>query len=90
MIAKKAGKIINICSLMSELGRETVGRLCFSQRWFENADQKPGFRMGEYNIQVNGLGPGYIATPQTAPLRTPGHPFNEFIIAKLPQPVGNT
>ena len=39
---------------------------------------------GEKNIQCNGIGPGYIETPQTAPLRVPGHPFNEFIIGKTP------
>ncbi len=39
---------------------------------------------GGYNIQCNGIGPGYIATPQTAPLREEGHPFNSFIIAKTP------
>ena len=44
---------------------------------------------GEYNIQCNGIGPGYIATPQTAPLREiqpdgSRHPFDQFIIAKTP------
>ena len=44
---------------------------------------------GEYNIQCNGIGPGYIATPQTAPLRErqadgSRHPFDSFIIAKTP------
>ena len=44
---------------------------------------------GEYNIQCNGIGPGYIATPQTAPLRErqpdgSRHPFDSFICAKTP------
>ena len=44
---------------------------------------------GEANIQCNGIGPGYIATPQTAPLRETQpdgsrHPFDQFIIAKTP------
>ena len=39
---------------------------------------------GCYNIQCNGLGPGYIATPQTDPLRVEGNPFNDFIISKTP------
>jgi len=33
---------------------------------------------------VNGIGPGYIETPQTAPLREPGHPFNQFIVGRTP------
>jgi gluconate 5-dehydrogenase len=37
-----------------------------------------------YNIQVNGIGPGYFATAQTAPIRVDGHPFNEFIIKRTP------
>ena len=44
---------------------------------------------GMHNIQCNGLGPGYIATPQTAPLREKQpdgspHPFDSFILAKTP------
>lgn len=84
MIAKKAGKIINICSMMSELGRETVAAYASAKGGLKMLTKNLASEWGEYNIQVNGLGPGYIATPQTAPLRTPGHPFNEFIIAKTP------
>lgn len=84
MIAKKSGKIINICSMMSELGRETVAAYASAKGGLKMLTRNLASEWGEYNIQVNGLGPGYIATPQTAPLRTPGHPFNEFIIAKTP------
>lgn len=84
MIAKKAGKIINICSMMSELGRETVAAYASAKGGLKMLTKNLASEWGEFNIQVNGLGPGYIATPQTAPLRTPGHPFNEFIIAKTP------
>ena len=38
----------------------------------------------KYNIQVNGIGPGYFATEQTAPIRVAGHPMNEFIISRTP------
>jgi len=37
-----------------------------------------------HNVQINGIGPGYIATAQTEPLRVDGHPFNEFIIHRTP------
>lgn len=84
MIAKKAGKIINICSMMSELGRETVAAYASAKGGLKMLTKNLASEWGEFNIQVNGLGPGYIATPQTAPLRTTGHPFNEFIIAKTP------
>jgi gluconate 5-dehydrogenase len=84
MIKKKAGKIINICSMMSELGRETVAAYASAKGGLKMLTRSLASEWGGFNIQVNGLGPGYIATPQTAPLRTPGHPFNEFIIAKTP------
>jgi gluconate 5-dehydrogenase len=84
MIAKGAGKIINICSMMSELGRETVSAYAAAKGGLKMLTKNLACEWAEHNIQVNGIGPGYIATPQTAPLREPGHPFNEFIIAKTP------
>jgi len=84
MISKKAGKIINICSMMSELGRETVSAYAAAKGGLKMLTKTLASEWGGFNIQVNGLGPGYIATPQTAPLRTTGHPFNDFIISKTP------
>lgn len=84
MMKKKAGKIINICSMMSELGRETVSAYAAAKGGLKMLTKNMASEYGEYNIQCNGLGPGYIATPQTAPLREEGHPFNSFIIAKTP------
>ncbi len=84
MIKKKAGKIINICSMMSELGRETVSAYAAAKGGLKMLTKNLACEWAEHNIQVNGLGPGYIATPQTAPLRTDGHPFNNFIISKTP------
>ena len=84
MIKKGHGKIINICSMMSELGRETVSAYAAAKGGLKMLTKNIAAEYGEYNIQCNGLGPGYIETPQTAPIRTPGHPFNEFIIAKTP------
>jgi gluconate 5-dehydrogenase len=84
MIKKGAGKIINICSMMSELGRETVSAYAAAKGGLKMLTRNIASEYGEFNIQCNGLGPGYIETPQTAPIRVAGHPFNEFIIAKTP------
>jgi gluconate 5-dehydrogenase len=84
MIKKGGGKIINICSMMSELGRETVSAYAAAKGGLKMLTRNIASEYGEFNIQCNGLGPGYIATPQTAPLRTEGHPFNSFIISKTP------
>ncbi|SCP98185.1 gluconate 5-dehydrogenase [Anaerobium acetethylicum] len=84
MIKKGHGKIINICSMMSELGRETVSAYAAAKGGLKMLTKNIASEYGEFNIQCNGLGPGYIATPQTAPLREEGHPFNSFIIAKTP------
>lgn len=84
MIKKGAGKIINICSLMSELGRETVSAYAAAKGGLKMLTRNLASEWGEFNIQVNGIGPGYIATPQTAPLRVEGHPFNSFILGRTP------
>ena len=89
MIRKGQGKIINICSMMSELGRETVSAYAAAKGGLKMLTRNIASEYGEYNIQCNGIGPGYIATPQTAPLREiqpdgTRHPFDQFIIAKTP------
>ncbi|MCR4920427.1 MAG: gluconate 5-dehydrogenase [Bacteroidaceae bacterium] len=83
------GKIINICSMMSELGRETVSAYAAAKGGLKMLTRNMASEYGAWNIQCNGIGPGYIATPQTAPLREPQpdgsrHPFDAFIIAKTP------
>ncbi len=89
MIAKGGGKIINICSMMSELGRETVSAYAAAKGGLKMLTRNIASEYGEYNIQCNAIGPGYIATPQTAPLRElqpdgERHPFDKFIISKTP------
>ncbi len=84
MVTKRKGKIINICSMMSELGRETVSAYASAKGGLKMLTKNIASEYGKYNIQCNGLGPGYIATPQTAPLREPGVPFNDFIIGRTP------
>jgi gluconate 5-dehydrogenase len=84
MIKRGGGKIINICSMMSELGRETVSAYAAAKGGLKMLTRNIASEYGSQNIQCNGIGPGYIETPQTAPLREPGHPFNSFILAKTP------
>ena len=89
MIKKGQGKIINICSMMSELGRETVSAYAAAKGGLKMLTKNICSEYGEHNIQCNGIGPGYIATPQTAPLRErqedgSRHPFDSFIISKTP------
>ena len=89
MIERGGGKIINVCSMMSELGRETVSAYASAKGGLKMLTRNIASEYGEYNIQCNGIGPGYIATPQTAPLRERDadgnrHPFDSFIVAKTP------
>ena len=89
MKQKGHGKIINICSMMSELGRETVSAYAAAKGGLKMLTRNICSEFGEFNIQCNGIGPGYIATPQTAPLRErqpdgSRHPFDSFIVAKTP------
>ena len=84
MIARKKGKIINICSMMSELGRNTVGAYAAAKGGLKMLTQNMATEWAKHNIQINGIGPGYFATSQTAPIRVDGHPFNDFIINRTP------
>lgn len=90
MLAKGHGKIINICSMMSELGRETVSAYAAAKGGLKMLTKNIASEYGEHNIQCNAIGPGYVATQQTAPLREKQadgsrHPFDQFIISKTPQ-----
>ncbi|MBQ7881465.1 MAG: gluconate 5-dehydrogenase [Treponema sp.] len=89
MIKKGGGKIINICSMMSELGRETVSAYAAAKGGLKMLTRNICAEYGAQNIQCNGIGPGYIATPQTAPLREKQadgsrHPFDQFICGRTP------
>lgn len=89
MIKKGYGKIINACSMMSELGRETVSAYAAAKGGLKMLTKNICSEYGQYNIQCNAIGPGYIATPQTAPLRAKQAdgsmaPFDRFIRSKTP------
>lgn len=84
MIQRGGGKIINICSMMSELGRDTVSAYSSAKGGLKMLTKSMATEWAKFNIQTNGIGPGYFATSQTAPIRVNGHPFNEFIISRTP------
>lgn len=84
MIERKAGKVINICSMMSELGRNSVGAYAAAKGGLKMLTQNMATEWAKHNVQVNGIGPGYFATSQTAPIRVDGHPFNDFIVNRTP------
>lgn len=84
MIKRESGKIINICSMMSQLGRNTVGAYAAAKGGLVMLTKNMATEWARFNIQVNGIGPGYFATSQTAPIRVDGHPFNDFIINRTP------
>lgn len=84
MVRRRSGKIINICSMMSELGRNTVSAYAAAKGGLKMLTKNLATEWAKHNIQVNGIGPGYFATEQTAPIRVNGHPFNDFIISRTP------
>ncbi len=84
MIERGRGKVINICSMMSELGRDSVGAYAAAKGGLKMLTRNMATEWARHNIQVNGIGPGYFATEQTAPIRKDGHPFNEFIVSRTP------
>lgn len=84
MMARKSGKIINMCSMMSELGRPSVGAYAAAKGGLKMLTKNMASEWAKHNIQINGIGPGYFATEQTAPIRVDGHPFNEFILKRTP------
>jgi gluconate 5-dehydrogenase len=84
MIQRGGGKIINICSMMSELGRDSVSAYAAAKGGLKMLTKNMATEWAKFNIQTNGIGPGYFATTQTAPIRVDGHPFNDFIISRTP------
>jgi len=84
MIQRGGGKIINICSMMSELGRDSVSAYAAAKGGLKMLTKNMATEWAKFNIQTNGIGPGYFATSQTTPIRVDGHPFNEFIVSRTP------
>jgi len=84
MIEKRAGKIINMCSMMSVYGRNSVSAYASAKGGLKLLTANMCCEWAKHNIQVNGIGPGYIATAQTAPIREGGHPFNDLVMTRTP------
>ena len=84
MVNRGGGKVINICSLMSELGRDSVGAYAAAKGGLKMLTRNMATEWARHNIQVNGIGPGYFATEQTRPIRVEGNPLNEFIVDRTP------
>lgn len=84
MIEKRGGKIINLCSMMSIYGRNSVSAYAAAKGGLKLLTQNMCCEWAKYNIQINGIGPGYIATFQTAPIRVDGHPFNNLVMTRTP------
>lgn len=84
MIARGNGKIINMCSMMSELGRNTVSAYAAAKGGLKMLTRNMATEWAKHNVQINGIGPGYFATSQTEPIRVDGHPFNDFILNRTP------
>lgn len=85
MVARgSGGKVINICSMMSELGRSSVGAYAAAKGGLKMLTRNMATEWAKHNVQVNGIGPGYFATSQTEPIRVAGHPMNDFIISRTP------
>jgi gluconate 5-dehydrogenase len=84
MIAGRSGKIINMCSMMSVYGRNTVSAYASAKGGLKLLTANMACEWAKYNLQINGIGPGYIATSQTAPIRENGHPFNDLVMTRTP------
>ncbi|MFV0505699.1 MAG: gluconate 5-dehydrogenase [Bacteroidales bacterium] len=84
MIEKRSGKIINMCSMMSVYGRNSVSAYASAKGGLKLLTANMCCEWAKYNIQINGIGPGYIATSQTAPIRENGHPFNDLVMTRTP------
>ncbi len=84
MIKKRSGKIINMCSMMSVYGRNSVSAYASAKGGLKLLTANMTCEWAKYNVQINGIGPGYIATEQTAPIREGNHPFNDLVMTRTP------
>ncbi len=84
MIERRQGKIINMCSMMSVYGRQNVSAYAAAKGGLKLLTENMTCEWAKYNLQINGIGPGYIATAQTAPIRVNGHPFNDLVMTRTP------
>ena len=82
MIQRKSGKIINICSLSSERSRPTLGPYAASKGGLKMLTKAMAVDWAKYNIQVNGIGPGYFLTAMMTPAKDPS--FHDWVRSRTP------
>ena len=83
MISLKRGKIINICSVMSELGRQTTGPYTAAKGGLKMLTRAMAVEWARYNIQINAIGPGYFMTEMTKPLANDAE-FDGWVKGRTP------
>ena len=83
MIERRRGKIVNICSLMSEVSRPKTASYSASKGGLKMLTKAMALELAQHNIQVNGIGPGYFITEMTQPLADDA-PFDEWLRARTP------
>jgi gluconate 5-dehydrogenase len=83
MIERKSGKIINICSMMSEVSRPTIGAYTASKGGVKQLTKSMAVEWAKHNIQSNGIGPGYILTDMNRPL-IEDRKFDAWVCARTP------
>ena len=83
MIARRAGKIINTCSVMSEVCRPTTANYAAAKGGLKMLTRAMATEWAKHNLQINGIGPGYFETELTKPLMENAK-FNDWICARTP------
>lgn len=83
MISRRQGKIINICSMQSELGRPTIAPYAAAKGGLKMLTKAMAVEWGKHNIQVNGIGPGYFKTEMTRALYE-DRDFDKWLCSRTP------
>lgn len=83
MVDQKSGKIINICSMLSFQGGKFVPPYTASKHAVAGLTKAFANELGQHNIQINAIAPGYVATANTAPIRA-DEERSEEILSRIP------
>jgi gluconate 5-dehydrogenase len=83
MVARRYGKIVNVCSLLSEAGRSTIAPYTASKGGVKMLTKALATEWAQFNVQVNGIGPGYFATEMNKAL-VEDPQFDRWLKARTP------
>ena len=83
MIPRGQGKIINICSVQSELGRPGIAPYTASKGAVKMLTKGMAIDWGQFGLNVNGLGPGYFKTELTEKL-VKDEAFTAWLVGRTP------